>query len=351
MAFINVTREEFQTALASFSTKVKNKIYEPIPYNEWKWINKTVKETGFVAIYSLPDSSLCHADWDIAGEPARYYPDKTNKSLGAFLFNFYFKKEPIMGNTTLNCNPLNCCSTGDIAYSNTNYTGVNTTNDYYTYATLNLNEGENKKEEKKEMKFLNFDFGFITDNDSIRMSPYGMAVKNQNGTYVAYHDSEIIDVDVFNFKAEKMYMKVPVAIDQIATGDILVHNRKPCYVVGFAEDTGNPMVIDIFMGERKEILPQKSPFGFNFVTKIISLLDGFNMNMTADAANPFGNMWMLMLMNDGKMDDILPFVMMSQTGNGNMNAFGNSMLMYMLMKDNKDSDLLPLMLMMGQQKK
>ena len=52
-------------------------------------------------------------------------------------------------------------------------------------------------------------------------------------------------------------------------------------------------VIDVAAGEKKEILPTKSMFGFDFVTKIVSLIDFSAMNASAD--QPFGNMLPLMI--------------------------------------------------------
>ena len=63
---------------------------------------------------------------------------------------------------------------------------------------LETNNDDNVKGEGNNMKMFNFDFGPIKDNDAIRMSPYGLAVKNVNGTYQAYDkkNGEMMDVDV-----------------------------------------------------------------------------------------------------------------------------------------------------------
>ena len=63
------------------------------------------------------------------------------------------------------------------------------------------------------------------------------------------------------------------------------------------------------------------------------------------ADNPFGNLWMLMLM-DGKSDmkDMLVPMMLMNQANGSTNAFNPMMLMLMNDGDMKDIAL-PLMLM------
>lgn len=198
------------------------------------------------------------------------------------------------------------------------------------------------------MKMFNFDFGPIKDNDAVRMSPYGLAVKNVNGTYQAYDkkNGEMMDVDVFNFKADNIFFKIPVAIDAVQAGDVIIFNRKPCFVFGFSEQ-GDVIVIDIALGEKKTILPSKSPFGnFSFITKIVSLFD--NMMATPSNDNPLGNMWMFALLDDDNksMKDILPMMMLM---NGNAGGTMDPMMLYFMMKDgNGDTDsMLPFLLMMN----
>jgi hypothetical protein len=209
-----------------------------------------------------------------------------------------------------------------------------------------FNEEWNKRKENDKMKFGNFDFGPIKDNDNIRMSPYGLAVKNVNGTYQAYdkNSDEIMDVDVFNFKADNMFFKMPVAIDAIKVGDVIVFNRRPCFVAGFSEQ-GDVIAIDISLGEKKTILPTKSPFGFNFITKVMSLFD--NMMTAPSNENPLGNMWMFALLdNDNQsMKDILPMMLLMNGVNGNT-SFNPLMFYFMSEKNDKDNDwLLPMFMM------
>ena len=203
----------------------------------------------------------------------------------------------------------------------------------------------NNNEEKKEMKGFNFDFGPCT-SDQVRMSVYGLAVKNAAGTYVSYNpkSGEIVDVDILNFDGAKFMYKIPVAIKDIAIGDIIVHNRKPMFVIALPVEGATTITcVDVCAGEQKQIIPTVNMFGFNFVTKIVSFFNIVGDNApTPDA--PFGNMLPFMLMNDGA-DKIDPIMMMFMIGNGKMDM-SNPMLMYFMLKDNKDSDMLPLLFMM-----
>lgn len=205
-------------------------------------------------------------------------------------------------------------------------------------------EKKDNKEKENKMKGFNFDFGKIT-NDSIRMSMYGMAVKNTSGVWTAYDKStgDLMDVDVFNFDGSNFLFKMPVAIKDITVGDVIIHARKPMFVVSKTE-AGDLVAIDPVAGEKKTIMPIRSPFGFNFATKVISLFDNL-MGQTPTSENPFGNLWMLMLM-DGKSDmkDMLVPMMLMNQANGSTNAFNPMMLM--LMNDGDMKDLaVPLMLM------
>lgn len=205
-------------------------------------------------------------------------------------------------------------------------------------------EKKDNEEKENKMKGFNFDFGKIT-NDSIRMSMYGMAVKNASGVWTAYDKGtgDLMDVDVFNFDGSNFLFKVPVAIKDIAVGDVIVHARKPMFVISKTE-AGDLIAIDPVAGEKKTIMPSKNMFGFNFATKVVFLFDNL-MGQAPTSENPFGNMWMLMLM-DGKSDmkDMLvPMMLMSQAS-GSTNTFNPMMLMLMNDSDMKDMAI-PLMLL------
>lgn len=259
-------------------------------------------------------------------------------------------------NTTTNTTkPINTDDLISVAKLNTKVDVINPYADQisicYDDLCKNCKNYEKKDNEEKEnkMKGFNFDFGKIT-NDSIRMSMYGMAVKNASGVWTAYDKGtgDLMDVDVFNFDGSNFLFKVPVAIKDIAVGDVVIHARKPMFVISKTE-AGDLIAIDPVAGEKKTIMPTRSPFGFNFATKIISLFDSLMPAVEAPSAdNPFGNMWMLMLLDDksdkSDMKDMLvPMMLMSQA-NGSTNTFNPMMLMLMNDGDMKDMAI-PLMLM------
>ena len=198
-----------------------------------------------------------------------------------------------------------------------------------------------EKENMDTNKMFNFDFGPVASH--IRMSPYGLAIKSADNKFVSYDkdSGSVVDVEVFNFDAQKFLYKMPVPVSQVAVGDVVVHMRKPMFV---REVKGNVVsVVDIYNAEAKDILPVKSPFGFNFITKIVSLIDMSGAN----AETPFGNMLPLLMMGEGQdFKDILPLMLMT----GNTGAFGNmnqnSLLWFAMMSDKGNmNDMLPFLLM------
>ena len=198
-----------------------------------------------------------------------------------------------------------------------------------------VDKAEMKKENNTMMKGINFDFGPC--GNTVRLSMYGMAIQNISGEWVSYNpDShEIINVDVFNMADGGKYMyKMPVAIADVKIGDIVIHNRVPMFVTAVNEN-GTFEVTDVRAGETKTVIPTRNMFGFNFMTKVVSLFGAFTDAPTAD--QPFGNMLPFLMLNgeNGKdIDPMMMFFMMNQSGNGAMNP----MMWYFMFKDNKDID-------------
>lgn len=203
----------------------------------------------------------------------------------------------------------------------------------------------NNKKEEENNKMMKFDFGPV--DSSVHMSLYGMAIKNASGTYVAYDvkTGSIMDVDIINFEgANKFMYKMPVALSVVQIGDVIVHSKHPMFVSEVDIETNRMVAVDIYDGEEKVIVPTQSPFGFSFITKVVSLINFAN---SADASNPFGNMLPFLLMGDSKSTDNSMLMAMAMMG-GHTEMMQNPMMLYALMnKDGKNSDMLPFLLMSG----
>lgn len=198
--------------------------------------------------------------------------------------------------TTTNINPWTV-SIGDVSLE-----------DYIKQICDSELKNETTKEEKKTMT-TKFNFGPITDG-SVKLSMRGIAVKNTTGEYVCYDDmkDEIVSVDGMTMDCGEMIYAMPVALKDVEMGDLIIHNKHYCYVMDGDENILN--VLDISDGTVKDIMPTKSPFGFNFVTKVTSLI---NLGK-ASADSPFGdNFFTYIMMMNGKLDKSLLPLIMTQT--------------------------------------
>lgn len=266
-----------------------------------------------------------------------------------------------------NTNELKYCNSSDNLIYNTNTNTVDTYGNLFPTVSLvdvwdnsqtleklvderidkKINKNKNEEEKKDMMKGFNFDFGPCTD-DNVRMSIYGLAVKNNNGEWVSYNPStkQIVNVDILNFDGRKFMFKMPVAIKDIAVGDIVIHNRVPMFVTENSKENSAITAVDVRAGEEKKILPTTSPFGFNFVTKVVSMFTAFENTPTPDT--PFGNFLPFMFMNEDNNADIDPLIVMMMMQNGGANVFSNPMMMYFLCGDKIKDNIIPLMFMMNQ---
>lgn len=201
-------------------------------------------------------------------------------------------------------------------------------------------------------RVFNCEIGPMRD---VNLSHLGVAVKNCAGKMVSYDkvNDAIVDVELLNFDAKNMVFALPVATSAIAVGDVIKHNGKLVFVTSIENGI---QVVDVTEGEKKTILPTKSMFGFDFVTKVSTFLDFSGANASAD--NPFGNLLPLMLIGNSenkgsKMDMFLPLMLMNNGKDKNM--FGsldmsNPLMLMALIGGSESNDFfLPLMLMSASQ--
>jgi hypothetical protein len=377
---MKITQERMNALLDQFTKATNQKQYKRIPYVDWKRL-KTV-DTCFTEIVSDPLTGqisvvLTSKKGDIL---ATFEAD--DKSFGEFLLTKILNEGEVKVMPPKNSNDdLNYYyATADNAASKSSYSTASTKLTYtgspYIDSTITFNDYNqavyngttgtalsgtyvtkdeldialakkadkvNKTEENK-MKTFNFDFGPCSNN-AVKMSLYGLAVKNSTGTWVSYDPKteSIVDVDILNFDGAKYLYKIPTAIKDIKAGDIVVHAGKPMFVTSIGSNSKSLIVVDPISGEKKEVMLTRSPFGFDFATKIVNFLGNF-MDSTASADSPFGNMWMLMLAsgeNNG-LADLAPLMLMNGNS-GNMNP----MMMYFMLSNGSKDNLLPLMFMMN----
>lgn len=395
---------EFEDLLMLFADDVAGKVYKKMPYDKWKDYLKRLdsKHFPFVEIeFGAKEVLTTFLHETDTSQNVMNFFHKDDKSFGAFLFREYahLLKDDTMTNSTaasalassasstaktsvdgltgtvsnswsnINANKIADYSTSIADAISYSYDGTSAIKDYDQYVvksdwsnhpshnlTIDSNGNlmydgkrivcadDNNEKENNKMKNFNFDFG-PCNPETIRMSMYGLAIKNSTGTWVSYNPAtkQIIDVDVLNFDGAKFLYKMPVALKEVKAGDIVVHNRKPMFVTAPSTDGSNALqVVDIYAGEEKCIVPAVSPFGFNFVTKVVSLFGNMMTTSQATAENPFGNAFMMYaLMSDENTDNMLPLMLMAQNGN-NINPF-----MMMMLCDDKGGSNKNLMAMMA----
>lgn len=203
----------------------------------------------------------------------------------------------------------------------------------------------NEREENNTMNkmFGNIEFGKYTGSQ-LRPSWKGMAYRSGNEWVCWDKDAnDLIDVTSFIINDTDFIYLMPVAVDNIKTGDIIRHNGEFVIATG-AEGVTGIKTIAPQSREVKTILPAKNVFGFNFVTKVVSFVD-FNILGTPTSDNPFGNMGMLMMLSGGDGIDTNAIMLMSMMQNGGKMDMSNPMMMYFMMRGGDRDALLPLMLM------
>ena len=190
--------------------------------------------------------------------------------------------------------------------------------------------------------FGGFDFG--PAGSGYKISHLGIAVRNSDGVMVSYDKTknEVVNVEVLNFEGRNLVYKMPAAIKDVKAGDALIHNGNVVFVTSTANDI---TAIDVKAGEKKIILPTKSMFGFDFVTKLVCLINFGAAN--ASAENPFGNLMPLMLLgNDGFGRDNMSTMLMLSMMNGGKFDMSNPLMMMALLNDGGSHDTNPFLAMM-----
>lgn len=210
---------------------------------------------------------------------------------------------------------------------------------------VSWNEYNKKKNGGKSMfnnLMKNFKFGKM-DTNAIKYSFNGIAFQTEDNDYVVYNP------DMTFTNVSEMVMDIPIYVmpvpkSDVKIGDIIIHNSE--FVIVQSIESKEIRVARPRTKEIVGIIPEKSVFGFDFYTKVIDFTKNFSNSATS--SNPFGNLPMLMMMdNQDNNNDMLMFIMM----NGGKMDFNNPMFMYMMMSKSEDkSNLLPLMMLMNQNK-
>lgn len=190
----------------------------------------------------------------------------------------------------------------------------------------------------------------------MKMCHLGVAAKNAEGVYVAFDKTNktIVDVDVASFDGGDFLYQIPVQTKDIALNDCILHNGAPCIVIATAPIL---KVISLTAGTEDTVKLTTNMFGFNFVTKIVSMMD--LAGLTGGTGGDMTAMLPLLMLsgdNNSNSDDTLKAIMMMQMMQQNNtqqtntnNMFNNPMMFALLAGDGKmDAGMLLAMSMMQQ---
>lgn len=197
------------------------------------------------------------------------------------------------------------------SYSNSTFTVPPEFNNYYYYT-------ENNNGTTKMPNYFKDKYHFgIYKNAAI--SPYGVAFKDNNDGWIATIDGELIDVTGLVVEIDCVYA-MPVAINDIKEGDYILHNGKPAIVRLTKNDS--LWCDDIWKHEKINVIPVKSPYGFDFYTKLINFM-GKTFSASPNKEKPFGNILPFLMMSNKDSNNFIPLWMMLTAGESFKNPFKN----------------------------
>lgn len=364
------TLKEFSKVFNDYGATVYNKKATKIPYQHWRNINDLIKHASSLSsavncincIEKETHNGMVDYDFETRGMrvtatvPEDFQRalitackgEKKNVDVDDATVTYSNCTIPISGNlttsSTIDYNNTSNYNSNAYDYTTTITTGLWTgipkveldsngnlvVIDSYGHKTIISNEAfvpEPKTKEKNTMNIPSFKFDFGPAGDNVAMSPYGLAIKTPQNGWIAFNpdSNQTIDVTGLTFNFKNMIYKMPVAIEQLNEGDLILHQKLPMFVLEVDEDNSRVIAIDLAASEEKIIIPVANMFGFNYITKIAPL---FNFGkMTPSADNPFGNIMPMILMssimddNKSKDDNDLLQTMMMLGMLGNNNPF------------------------------
>lgn len=165
------------------------------------------------------------------------------------------------------------------------------------------------------MRKMNLNMGPVS-GDSFKLTIMGGVAVAVDGGYSSYdkETGDLTDVTGFTMDFDGAFYNMPAV--EVEEGDLIQTKHGYGYVIKTKEGSVKVMLLD---GEVKEIVSTRSPFGFEFYTKVVSI---FDMAGGSKGSGLFGDMNPMMLM------------MMSGNGNsgsGNGSPFGGDMMSMMMM--------------------
>lgn len=173
-----------------------------------------------------------------------------------------------------------------------------------SFERTNEHRKQTQTTKSTSMRKMNLNMGPVS-GDSFKLTIMGGVAVAVDGGYSSYdkENGELTDVTGFTMDFDGAFYNMPAV--EVEEGDLIQTKHGYGYVIKQKENSVKVMLLD---GEVKEIVSTKSPFGFEFYTKVVSI---FDMAGGSNGSGMFGDMNPMMLM------------MMSGSGNGNGSGSGN----------------------------
>lgn len=205
------------------------------------------------------------------------------------------------------------------------------------------------------IKSIMGDFGKITTGD-FKLAFQGIAIrttksdKYSDGTdaYAVYDadNNRMLDVMDFVLDVDNVLYKMPVALNTLKQGDIILVKDKPLVVKSVNVEAQSVRALNPISNNETTHKPAGNLFGFNFITKVTSMFDMMQPTGEQAGFNPM----MLMALNGDKgegMEGLLPLMMMGGLQGGATANPMQQMLPLMMMSDKSGDggDMMQMMMM------
>jgi hypothetical protein len=115
-----------------------------------------------------------------------------------------------------------------------------------------------------------FDGIGVDKSGLFKISMMGLAIRNNEGRYVVYDGTQMIDVMDMVIDAQDMIFRLPAT--EVKVGDLIISHREPLFVKAVNADR-TLTVLNPLSDKVETVAPSKSILGFGFYTKVVSMID------------------------------------------------------------------------------
>lgn len=213
--------------------------------------------------------------------------------------------------------------------------------------TKMLEEKKTKEKEEKKNMTTQMSFGPVKNGSGVKLSLYGIAYK-VNNDYISFDPDtkESINVTGMTMEPNGLLYMLPIALEDVKPGMTIITDNDIIVVAEHASDNPNSIYGFSFLQRAFNVFyPPKSMIGFNYVTRVVNLMDESLDDMGMD------NFALMMAMSNGNAatntlnNNMLPFIMMAKKDKH------IDPMMLMMMNGNMDNNTMVMMAMMDKKRR